>query len=152
MSPKPPTLLLVASLALPALAEELPAAPAPTPAPTKPAPQAGKEPAAPPGTAKNMIVTRDPETGQIRPATPAEREKLLGRRPLAAVAERPVVVLPDGSLMVEMGPANMSYAVAKKNPDGTISQSCVHGAEAAAKKAAAAPSASQAPAPAPAER
>jgi len=49
-----------------------------------------------------MIVTKDPETGELRPATPAEREKLLGRQPLVA-PEHKVVTLPDGSKMVELG-------------------------------------------------
>jgi hypothetical protein len=79
----------------------------------------------------NMVVTRDPETGELRPATAAEREKLLGRRPLAT-REHKVVTLPDGTKMVELGEDAMSYAVARRNPDGTVSRTCVEGAEAAA--------------------
>ena len=141
MSPKPPVLVLVASLALPAFAEEPPKA---APKDASPVPQSGgaspecPAPTAAPGKA-NMVVAKDPETGRLRPATAAEREKLLGRKPLVAPEQRPVVVLPDGSLMVELGPEDMSYAVAKKNPDGSISQSCVHGADAATKKVTSAP-------------
>jgi hypothetical protein len=82
--------------------------------------------------AANMVVTRDPETGELRNATAAEREKLLGRRPLAT-PEHKVVTLPDGSVMVELGEADMSYAVATRSADGTISQGCVHDTAATAK-------------------
>jgi hypothetical protein len=92
-----------------------------------------------------MIVTKDPDTGELRPATAAEREKLLGRQPLAA-PEHKVVTLPDGSVMVELGEADRSYAVATRNADGTLSRTCVHGAAEAAKAAKAAKAA---PSPAP---
>lgn len=114
-------------------------------------------PAAATGTAKpeaagaaNMVVTRDPETGELRNATAAEREKLLGRRPLAT-PEHKVVTLPDGSVMVELGEADMSYAVATRNTDGTISKGCVQGAAAAAKAVASPAAVPTAPAP-PADR
>jgi hypothetical protein len=81
--------------------------------------------------AGNMVVTRDPETGELRNATPEEREKLLGRRALAAPAAPRVVILPDGTEMVELGDENMSYAVARRNPDGTVTQTCVEGHDAA---------------------
>lgn len=146
-------LVLSVLVSLPAFADE--PAPSPTPAESPAAPaaktQAKKatkkavpQPAA--GSA-NMIVTKDPETGELRPATPAEREKLLGRQPLAAPEHR-VVTLPDGSQMVELTEADRSYAVATKNPDGTISRTCVHGAAEAAKAVASpAPATVAAPAP-----
>lgn len=112
---------------------------------TSAATAASAAPAAPPASgAANMVVTRDPETGEIRNATAAEREKLLGRRPLAS-PEHKVVTLPDGSVMVELGEADMSYAVARRNPDGTITKTCVHG-NAAAAKAAVSPAPTSAPA------
>jgi hypothetical protein len=81
----------------------------------------------------SMVVTRDPETGELRNATAAEREKLLGgRRPQAAPAAPRVVVLPDGTKMVELGEDAMSYAVARRNPNGTVTQTCVESQEAAA--------------------
>ena len=140
-------LVLSVLVSLPVFADEVPPAPTATPAATAKktaAKKAAPKPAA--GTA-NMIVTKDPETGELRPATPAEREKLLGRQPLVA-PEHKVVTLPDGSKMVELGEADMSYAVATKNADGTVSQSCVHGAQTAAKAVASPPS-SAAPPPAP---
>src|ERR1035437_5282092 len=122
-------------LFLPARADGPP--PTVTPTPKEAAMKIAKKPAAsktPAAGAANMVGTRDPETGELRNATAAEREKLLGRRPLAT-PEHKVVTLPDGSVMVELGEADMSYAVAKRNADGSISQTCVHGA-AEARKAA----------------
>ncbi len=95
-----------------------------------------------------MVVTRDPVTGELRNATAEERVRLFaGRTPLAAPKAPRVVVLPDGTEMVELGEDSMSYAVATKNPDGSIRESCVHGKD-AAKKSLTAPK----PAPAPAQR
>ncbi len=102
-------------------------------------PAAKTAPAAPAVTAKpaapgaaNMVVTRDPETGELRNATAAEREKLLGsRRPQASAVAPRVVVLPDGTKMVELGEENMSYAVGRRNPDGTVTRTCVEGPDAA---------------------
>ena len=130
-------LALSALLALPAFAED--PVPSPTTPPAKTDKNAVEKPASKPAAragasgASNMIVTRDPETGELRPATPAERQKLLGRRPLVAVEHR-VVTLPDGTSMVELGDADMSYAVAARGAGGTVVQGCVHG-DAAAKAA-----------------
>jgi len=149
-------LVLSALISLPAFADE--PAPSPTPAATPAAPaakieakKAAKKAAPKPAAGSaNMIVTKDAETGELRPATPAEREKLLGRQPLAA-PEHKVVTLPDGSVMVELGEADRSYAVATKSPDGSLSHTCVHGAAEAAKAvtAVASPAPAAAPAPAP---
>jgi hypothetical protein len=145
------TLVVFAALfTLPAFADDTPPAPAAataTPAPTKQKAKAGKKtaPKAAAGSA-NMVVTKDPETGELRPATAEEREKLLGRRPLASV-EHKVVTLPDGTVMVELGEDDMNYAVATRNADGSISEGCVHGKEAAKK--AVTPAASPAASPAP---
>jgi hypothetical protein len=106
---------------------------------------AAAAPAPLPAGAANMVVTRDPVTGEIRNATAEERARLFaGRTPQAAPAAPLVVVLPDGTEMVRLGEESMNYAVATVAPDGTIKQSCVHGADAAddARKA-------KAPAPAP---
>ena len=141
--------VFAALLTMPAFADDAPPAPAATatPAPAKQKAKAVKKaaPKAPAGSA-NMVVTKDPETGELRPATAEEREKLLGRRPLAA-PERKVVTLPDGTVMVELGEEDMDYAVATRNADGSISEGCVHGKEAAKKAAtpAAPPAASPAP-------
>ena len=103
------------------------------------------KPSPAPGAA-NMVVTRDPETGELRNATAAERAKLFaGRAPQAATAAPRVVILPDGTEMVELGEDTMNYAIAKKAPDGSIKQSCVHGPDSATE-------ARTAPKPTPAPR
>ena len=136
--------VLSALLSLPAFADEPAATPAaPAAKPAKPARKAASKASA--GSA-NMVVTKDPETGELRPATAAERQQLLGRQPLTAPEHR-VVTLPDGSVMVELGEADRSYAVVTRHPDGTLSESCVHG-KAAADRTAAAPAPPSAPAPA----
>lgn len=114
---------------------------------TAPAAEATAKPSAP--GAANMVVTRDPETGELRNATPEEREKLLGRRPQVAPAAPRVVILPDGTEMVELGEENMSYAVVRRNPDGTLTRTCVEGPEAAS---AARKPKTATPAPRPEER
>ena len=102
--------------------------------------------ASPAPGAANMVVTRDPETGELRNATAAERAKLFaGRAPQAAPAAPRVVILPDGTEMVELGEDTMNYAIATKAPDGSIKQSCVHGPDSATE-------ARTAPKPAPAPR
>lgn len=107
---------------------------------------AAAAPAPAPAGAANMVVTKDPETGELRNATPAERAKLFaGRAPQAAPVAPRVVILPDGTEMVELGEESMNYAIATKAPDGSIKQGCVHGADAAAQ-------ATTAPKPAPAPR
>jgi hypothetical protein len=109
----------------------------------------------PPGRAAaggaNMVVAKDPETGKLRPATAAESEKLLGRRPLVSPA-REIVTLPDGTVMVKRGPSDASYAVAKRNPDGTLSTACVQGADAANAAVATTPAPAPSPAPKNADR
>jgi hypothetical protein len=145
-------LVFSALMSVPAFADD--PAPSPAPAATRvaEAPKNGakKAESKPAAGAANLIVTKDPETGELRHATAAEREKLLGRTPQAAV-EHKVVTLPDGTVMVELGDADMSYAVAKRNPDGSIAKSCVHG-RADAEKAAAPPAKAPAPATPPADR
>jgi len=141
MSQLRPILVFSFLFALPAFADDVPAA-APTPAPA-----AKKEsaPKADPGAA-NMLVTKDAVTGKLRPATPAEREKLLGRAPLVS-PEPEIVTLPDGTVMMKARPEEKLYAVAKRNADGTLSYACLHAADAAA-----APTATRAPAPSPAPK
>ena len=130
-------LVLAVFVALPAFSEEAKPAATPAPAATEAAKPAPKAAPASPGAA-NLVVTKDPETGELRPATAAEREKLLGRKPLVPV-ERKVVTLPDGSLMIELGEADLHYAVVKKAADGTLTGTCVHGDPKAEKKPTPAP-------------
>ncbi|HVO50391.1 MAG TPA: hypothetical protein VMV60_05310 [Thermoanaerobaculia bacterium] len=135
MSHLRPILVFSFLLALPALADDAPAA-APTPAaPAK----TETAPNVDPGAA-SMLVTKDAVTGKLRPATPVEREKLLGRTPLAS-PEPQVVSLPSGALMLKERPEDANYAVVTRRADGTLSYSCVHGADAARAAVASAPTA-----------
>ncbi len=128
--------------ALPTLADDTPSPTATPAAPAKKKSAAKADPGA-----ASMLVTKDAVTGKLRPATPAEREKLLGRTPLVS-PEPEVVTLPDGTIMMKARPEDANYAVAKRNADGTLSYSCVHGADAARAAVAATP----APAPKTADR
>jgi hypothetical protein len=120
-----PALALFLLLSLPARADET-AASTPPKEPAKRAPaMAAAKPAAAAGS--SLTVARDPVTGALRPLTAEEARLLLGRRPLVTVAPQ-VVTLPDGTRMMRLGPEHASLSVARKNPDGTLSSECVHGA------------------------
>lgn len=130
-----PRLLSAVALILlfPARADESASTKPPVSADAKKAAAAPKPAAkAAPAGAPSMVVTRDPATGRIRPATAKEIRALNALRPQAAPAAPEVVILPDGTRMVTLGEESMSYAVVRRNPDGTITQTCVQGAEAAA--------------------
>lgn len=108
---------------------------------TKKKPAAKNVPATPEAAAKpvagtaSMVVARDPVTGQLRAPTAEEMRELNALRPQAAPVAPQVVVLPDGTKMIRLGDESMRYVVARRNPDGTLTQVCVEGAEAAAAAA-----------------
>ena len=82
-----------------------------------------------------MVVTKDPETGELRPATAASaRSSSAASRSTAP--EHKVVTLPDGSVMVELGEADMSYAVATRGSGRHDRPRAASTATDAAKKAA----------------
>ncbi len=136
-----------------ALLLTLPAGAAETAASARPKDPAAKEkeaaatvkPAAAAGS--SLTAARDPVTGALRPLTPEEARQLLGRRPLA-VAEPQVVTLPDGTKMMRLGPEHASLSVVRRNPDGSVTSACVHGADEVRTFLEAAPG----PPPAPATR
>jgi hypothetical protein len=97
--------------------------------------------------AASMTVARDPVTGALRPLTSEEARQLLGARS-RKVAEPQVVTLPNGTRMMRLGPDHAVFSVARRNPDGTVTNVCVHGIEEAEAFTEAAPR----PAPAPAAR
>jgi len=130
-----PRLLPAVALMLlfPARADESASAKPPASADVKKtaaAPERAAKPAS--ASAPSMVVTRDPVTGKIRPASAEEIRALNALRPQAAPAVPQVVVLPDGTKMVTLGEESMNYAVVRRNPDGTLTETCVQGAEAAA--------------------
>lgn len=91
-----------------------------------------------------MQVVKDPVTGELRVPTPDEAKALRAAKPgsaktgmrrgLATGAINPQpVVHPNGMVSVELDEDSMAYSVARKNPDGSISQVCVTGPKAAAR-------------------
>jgi hypothetical protein len=132
-------------LFFPARADEsVPTAPPKDPAmKTPPAAATAKKTAT---GASSLTVARDPVTGALRPLTAEEAHQLLGgRRPLVA-AEPQVVTLPNGTKMMHLGPDQAVYSVVRKNPDGTFTSACVHGAAEAEAFVGTAPRPTPAPA------
>lgn len=77
----------------------------------------------------------DSQTGQIRPLTPEEAQKLAdGMRELVNQSDEGLTQVhhPDGSVSVDLEGRFQNVAVAQKNEDGTVSQSCVDNPESAA--------------------
>jgi hypothetical protein len=86
---------------------------------------------------EEMVVVRDPLTGELRAPTPAERKALAAApnaalrtaAPLAPQAIRNA----DGSRKVRLGERGQVYEVVRRAPDGTLAGQCVHGAQAASR-------------------
>ena len=80
------------------------------------------------GTA-GRIIARDPETGELRAATPDEVKRLRGSR--RTTLSRPMVqrVLPDGTVELDPGERGLAYATLEKRPDGTLKPGCAVGRE-----------------------
>ena len=78
----------------------------------------------------------DPQTGQIKPMSPEEAQKLaeglktmLNRSTEGLVRERHA----DGSVSMDLKGRFQNVTVARRNADGTIEQACIDEPEAAAK-------------------
>ena len=70
----------------------------------------------------------DPATGQLREPTPEEAAAAsrTSRFARAAVTSEPkAVVHPNGTMSVELGEEYMNDVIVRKNPDGTLSTTCV---------------------------
>lgn len=94
--------------------------------------------AAAPGVAADpgqqaMAVVRDPQSGQLRPATAAEvramqaasaKEQRIAPQQQPA---QPPTVRPDGMRSAVLGERGMVYSVVKRGPDGKLTRQCVHG-------------------------
>ena len=80
-------------------------------------------------------VAIDPQTGKIRQPTPEEIEQLNGSvqsmfgKSLAAAPQ--AVAWPDGTVALAVGDEYLNVWVARINPDGTQSQTCVDSADSA---------------------
>ncbi len=138
-----PALAVFLLLSLPAHADETAATTPPKEAAKKAPATATAKPAA--ATGSSLTVARDPVTGALRPLTPEEARKLLGRRPQVAAAPQ-VVTLPDGTKVMTLGPDQASLSVVRENPDGTLTSACVHDADEARAFLEAAPRPSPPPA------
>ena len=78
----------------------------------------------------------DPQTGQLRTPTADEMKpaNTKGSRPVGMITGRvnpPPTVHADGTVEQELDTSTMVYSVARRNADGTVSQYCVTGTEAA---------------------
>ena len=76
------------------------------------------------------IVYRDPQTGQVG-APPAGVTPALPRAAARLAAPPSVQRLPNGALARRTPIAEMEFTVVKRNPDGSLSRSCVQGDPAA---------------------
>jgi hypothetical protein len=89
---------------------------------------------------EGMVVVRDPQTGQLRAPTPAERQALT-RGPAASLrAMGPAVPLssqvvrnPDGSRKLKLGQRGQVFEVVTRTPDGKLTEQCVQGEDAASR-------------------
>jgi hypothetical protein len=86
----------------------------------------------PPEPQPGMIAVKDPQTGQLRPPTPAEARALATAAAALAPAAAPVTVRrPDGTFQRHLGDAGMTYSVLSRTADGKLAIDCVTGAKAA---------------------
>jgi len=87
--------------------------------------------------AQAQTASRDTETGQLRAPTSDEAKALTSERtsrPVGLVSGKPnpqPIRHADGTIQQELDTSSLMYSVAKRNPDGSISQYCVTGSEAA---------------------
>ncbi len=89
---------------------------------------------------EGMVVVRDPQTGQLRAPTPAERQALTrgpaaslrAMAPSASMAPQ-VVRNPDGSRKVTLGQRGQVFEVVTRAPDGKLTEQCVQGEDAASR-------------------
>jgi hypothetical protein len=77
----------------------------------------------------------DPQTGQVKPLTPEEARKLAeALKVLANQSSEGLkqVQHPDGSVSIDLQGRFQNVAIAKRNDDGSVSQSCVDNPQAGA--------------------
>jgi hypothetical protein len=130
-----------ASLALPALAGDDPAAATPS---EQPAAQTPAE-AAPTVAAAGLVAYIDPATGGLT-STPTEEQRAALRAALAALVDESdaglsEVVLPDGTVVMDLQGRFQEAVVVQVAPDGTRHLACVGNLATATDAPAAAPQA-----------
>jgi hypothetical protein len=88
-------------------------------------------------SAQAQTASRDTETGQLRAPTADEVKAMSperAARPVGLVsgkANPQAIRHADGTIQQELDTSTLMYSVARRNADGTISQFCVTGPEAA---------------------
>jgi len=102
-----------------------------TPKAKTPVKQQASAPKQAPPAAQGVVAVKDPETGQIRQATPTE---IAAMNPGTVVAADAVVasqatVNADGSKSMRLGDDSMTFAVVSKTKDGKLVSSEVVGGE-----------------------
>jgi len=135
------TLLALAavSLALPAVAGDDPAAAAP------PEQATAQAPAQAPVAAAGLVAFIDPATGGLT-STPTEEQRAALRAALAALVNESdaglyEVVLPDGTVVMDLQGRFQEAVVVQVAPDGTRNLACVGSVATAAQSPAAVPQA-----------
>ena len=131
--------LAAVSLALPALAGDDPAAAAP------PEQAAAQAPAQAPVAAAGLVAFIDPATGGLT-STPTEEQRAALRAALAALVNESdaglyEVVLPDGTVVMDLQGRFQEAVVVQVAPDGTRNLACVGSVATAAQSPAAVPQA-----------
>ena len=97
-------------------------------------------PAAQAADGVGMRIVRDPVTGLLRGPT-AEEFQAMEAQELKANAGKAAVVKvapvaehrADGSVMLKLDESHMNYSMVTRNADGTLTEQCVTGADAAQK-------------------
>lgn len=72
----------------------------------------------------SMVAVRDPQSGLLRPATPAEIRALNGSAMASRPAPGPVMLRSDGRRQVHLGEAGLVHAVLQRDADGSVAMAC----------------------------
>jgi hypothetical protein len=83
-------------------------------------------------TLGSMNVAIDPQTGQLRPLTPAEQKRLVAEmKKLFSVKAHDPVLHADGMISTVLGTEYLSFSVARLTADGSIERECAASQESA---------------------
>lgn len=84
-----------------------------------------------------MLVAIDPATGTLRAPDAEEVDALTGMAAAARFAEPEPIDLPGGGSAIRTSPMNVDLLTVKKRADGSLTYTCAHGIDAASKTFAA---------------
>jgi hypothetical protein len=71
-----------------------------------------------------VVAVRDPQSGLLRPATPAEIRALNGPAMAARPAPGPVMLRGDGRRQVHLGDAGLVHVLVQRNAGGALDMRC----------------------------